>query len=92
MRLQIATSNDGFGGLWGKCRFEVTICDLKRNPDYWMAKCRSFNYSPFANMATRALIPAERIEATILTIRGQRVMLDSDLAAIYRVTTLRAAR
>ncbi|MCX6898467.1 MAG: ORF6N domain-containing protein [Verrucomicrobia bacterium] len=29
----------------------------------------------------------ERIENLILTVRGQRVMLDSDLAKIYRVTT-----
>lgn len=30
---------------------------------------------------------AERIQSLILTIRGQRVMLDSDLARIYGVTT-----
>ncbi len=33
------------------------------------------------------LIPAERIEHAILTIRGQRVMLDADLAALYQVET-----
>lgn len=32
-------------------------------------------------------VPPERIEAGILLIRGQRVMLDSDLAALYRITT-----
>jgi hypothetical protein len=37
----------------------------------------------------RALIPGEQIEKSILTIRGQRVILDADLAAIYGVTTTR---
>lgn len=32
-------------------------------------------------------IPAERIEARILLIRGQRVMLDADLAELYAVPT-----
>ena len=32
-----------------------------------------------------ALIPAERIERCILLIRGQKVMLDSDLAGLYGV-------
>jgi hypothetical protein len=35
------------------------------------------------------LIPLERIEGAILNIRGERVMLDADLAAIYGVTTRR---
>ena len=33
------------------------------------------------------LIPAERIERAILLIRGEKVMLDADLAALYGVTT-----
>ncbi len=33
------------------------------------------------------LIPAEHIEHAILNIRGQRVMLDADLAALYQVET-----
>ena len=32
-------------------------------------------------------IPAERIERAILVIRGQKVMLDEDLSALYEVTT-----
>jgi hypothetical protein len=36
-----------------------------------------------------ALVPREQIEQTILVIRGHRVMLDSDLADLYRVTTKR---
>ena len=33
------------------------------------------------------LIPAERIEMAILLIRGQKVILDADLAALYDVET-----
>ena len=33
------------------------------------------------------LVPRERIEQTILVIRGHRVMLDSDLAELYGVRT-----
>ena len=33
------------------------------------------------------LVPLERIERTILLIRGEKVMLDADLAEIYGVTT-----
>lgn len=34
-------------------------------------------------------VPEERIEQTILLIRGQKVMLDQDLAVLYGVTTKR---
>src|SRR5438874_4532236 len=40
-------------------------------------------------MPDDALIPAERIEQAILLIRGHKVMLDSDLADLYGVTTSR---
>ena len=33
-----------------------------------------------------ALVPRERIEQTILLIRGHRVMLDADLTQLYGVT------
>lgn len=36
-----------------------------------------------------ALVPVERIEQAILLIRGHKVMLDSDLAALYGVTVKR---
>jgi ORF6N domain len=36
---------------------------------------------------TTSLVPAERIERAILLIRGQKVMLDADLAALYGVST-----
>ncbi len=34
-----------------------------------------------------SLVPAERIESLILLIRGEKVMLDRDLADLYGVTT-----
>ncbi len=37
--------------------------------------------------SSHSLIPAERIEHSILLIRGQRMMLDVDLAALYGVET-----
>ena len=33
------------------------------------------------------LIPVERIEKAIYLIRGEKVMLDRDLAALYETTT-----
>jgi ORF6N domain len=37
--------------------------------------------------ADRALVPLELIERCIYLIRGQKVMLDSDLAELYQVLT-----
>ena len=36
-----------------------------------------------------SLVPIERVERAILLIRGHKVMLDADLAAIYGVSTTR---
>ena len=38
-------------------------------------------------MSNRILIPIEKIEKAIYLIRGERVMLDRDLAKLYLVTT-----
>lgn len=35
------------------------------------------------------IVPVEKIEKSIYLIRGQKVILDSDLAAIYRIPTFR---
>jgi hypothetical protein len=35
----------------------------------------------------KEFVPVERIARAILVIRGEKVMLDSDLAALYGVTT-----
>ena len=40
-------------------------------------------------MVKPALIPIDAIQSRILLIRGQRVMMDYDLAALYGVTTAR---
>jgi hypothetical protein len=37
--------------------------------------------------ARNAIVTAQRIERAILLVRGQKVMLDADLAALYRVPT-----
>ncbi len=39
-----------------------------------------------------ALVPVERIERQILLIRGQKVLLDSQLADLYGVTTSNLVR
>ena len=36
---------------------------------------------------SRALVPLDPIERSILLVRGQKVMLDADLARLYEVTT-----
>ena len=38
-------------------------------------------------MSDKALIPVERIERTILRLRGHNVMLDADLAILYGIDT-----
>jgi hypothetical protein len=40
-----------------------------------------------ATLKQSSLIPVETIEKTIYLIRGQKVMLDADLASLYQVTT-----
>jgi hypothetical protein len=40
-------------------------------------------------MKTSSPIPIERIERAIYLVRGEKVMLDSDLAALYGVSTAR---
>jgi hypothetical protein len=40
-------------------------------------------------MADVSLIPVERIEKAILLIRGEKVMLDKDLAELYGVSPKR---
>ncbi len=37
----------------------------------------------------KSIVPEERIEHSILLIRGEKVILDADLAVLYGVTTKR---
>src|SRR5262249_49079064 len=64
--------------------FKVTICDRidRRWPIEATWCCGKQDMSP-----KQALIPPERIEAAIFLIRGQKVMLDRDLAQLYEVAT-----
>lgn len=41
------------------------------------------------NMPTKTIVSTERIEHSILLVRGEKVMLDEDLAILYGVTTRR---
>jgi ORF6N domain-containing protein len=61
-------------GTGEKLPFEVSIGDLEIEPGGAMAKKRS-------------LLPAERIERSILVLRGEKVILDADIAALYGVET-----
>jgi hypothetical protein len=48
------------------------------------ASSRSFSSAPpGVNMARMDVVPPERIEKAILLIRGQKVLLDKDLAELY---------
>lgn len=56
-------------------KFEVTICDLK------------LTYAQMNMSKNAELIPLERIQNAIFLIRGEKVMIDSDLSELYGVTT-----
>lgn len=45
--------------------------------------------SAVTRVANNSLVPAEQIQSRILVLRGQRVLLDRDLARLYGVTTSR---
>jgi hypothetical protein len=71
--------------------FKITVCDLERS--------NAWNYSDWpegrdrvlcpqdsqrgVSVVNAELIPYERLEKAILIIRGHRVMLDTELAALY---------
>jgi hypothetical protein len=63
--------------------FKVTNCDLDET------RWSQIVTSSRSMSETTSLIPVERIEQAILLIRGEKVMLDIDLAVIYGVTTKR---
>jgi len=75
--------------------FEITNCDLKeRVPSKSLealATFVTFQNRVFhllcATVNPSSLIPVERIERAIYLIRGEKVMLDRDLAALYEVET-----
>jgi ORF6N domain len=60
--------------------FEVAGCDLKLTDSRF--------YRRLIVMASpTSLVPVEQIEPRILLVRGQRVILDADLAELYGTTT-----
>jgi ORF6N domain-containing protein len=64
-----------FGALYGLPALPQAIVGLTRPNG-----CRIF-------MSTKSIIPAEHIEQSIYLIRGEKVMLDVDLAGLYGVET-----
>jgi len=82
------------------CSFKVTFCDLRRDLSVWPRtlevticdlQCRFADKDKELRkahaMSDADLVPAERIEKAILLIRGQKVLLDKDLARLYGVPT-----
>lgn len=59
--------------------FKVTDCDLKAH----------VQFENFLMPSNSKLIVLEQIEPLIKTVRGQKVILDEDLARLYDVTTKR---
>ena len=45
-----------------------------------------------ASSSGAALVPVEHITQSIVVLRGQKVLLDAELAALYGVTTARLNR
>ena len=81
---------------WRSGGFKVANCDLQFGghdgpppPTWKKAHDPSSLHFWGARMTEDALIPAERIEKAILLIRGQKVLLDRDLAELYEVPTKR---
>ena len=68
--------------------FKVTICDLK-NKDSNMADITEKTGNGELVTNRDQLVGVDNIEPLIKIIRGQQVMLDRDLAALYGVETKR---
>jgi hypothetical protein len=62
-----------------KDKLEVANCDLKLGYPVYLF----IMFSKKENLMSKSLmIPDERIEKTILLIRGQKVIIDADLAEL----------
>ena len=70
-------------------QLDIAICDIKTI--FPLISEQKFTiiqiHHNFLYMKSDSIVPAERIESRILIIRGQRVMLDQDLAVLYEVET-----
>jgi len=69
--------------LWLLSIFEIAICDIK----FPLTNPLDFLIINPIMPTSKSLIPVERIEKSILLIRGHKVILDSDLAKLYGVET-----
>jgi hypothetical protein len=69
--------------------FEVTICDLELTTPWNHAILDAAGRGAAQEVVVvkAELVPLERVESAILIVRGHRVMLDADLAALYGVET-----
>jgi hypothetical protein len=53
-----------------------------------MRFCKTpFDLLKWESMTSSGIIPSEQNEKNILTMRGYRIMMDSDLAVLYGVST-----
>ena len=69
-------------------KLEVTICDLKIESERLRrAIIANEDGNSASAEAETAVITAEQVERRIYSVRGQNVMLDSDLADLYGVET-----
>ena len=84
LRSQIVILNAATGAL----RSQFVISNRYRNPTTGGDVTR---HNPLRHTMpnSQSLIPVERIERSILLIRGQKVMLSHDLASLYGVETKR---
>ena len=79
---------------FGRLEVSVTFCDCSQSLKLQFA-ISEFPLTNPPNFCTidptmptsKSLVPVERIEKSILLIRGHKVMLDGDLAELYGVTT-----
>jgi len=84
--------------------FKIANCDLEAEPKYFLFEIANCDPKDTAILSTGAcvfqsgrnrmktktsIIPRQPVEDLICTIRGQRVILDTDLAKIYGVWTWR---
>jgi hypothetical protein len=81
-------------GISRACRFKVAICDLKRAVSArtaqefgWLGGRWSLHHGAMEKDPAGA--PVLDLSQRIRILRGQRVLLDSDLAMLYGVTTKR---
>ena len=91
--IDVATRRRGGGGdAVANCdRIRPASCEVVANCDHLRRRrdITDFGELPMSPAKKQSLIPVEQIEPRILLLRGQRVILDADLAELYGATTKR---